>query len=48
LMSVPKARSTGYDQYGNLMSPQPSFGWSVSGGNTIGAGLLTAVESVAR
>jgi len=32
-----------YDQYGSLMSPQPSFTWSVNGGGAISAsGLFTA------
>jgi hypothetical protein len=35
--------ATGFDQFGNPMSPQPSFTWSVSGGGTISAsGLFTA------
>lgn len=37
----------GYDQYGVLMTPQPSFSWSVvSGGGTISAtGMYTAPDS---
>ncbi len=35
--------ATGYDQFGNLMSPQPAFTWSVSGGGTISSsGLFVA------
>jgi hypothetical protein len=35
--------ATGFDQFGNPMSPQPTFAWSVSGGGTISAsGLFTA------
>ena len=35
--------ATGYDQFGNPMSPQPTFTWSVSGGGTISSsGLFTA------
>jgi hypothetical protein len=35
--------ATGYDQFGNPMSPQPGFTWSVSGGGSIsGSGLFTA------
>jgi len=35
--------ATGYDEFGNPMSPQPSFNWSVSGGGTISSsGLFTA------
>ncbi len=35
--------ATGYDQYGNLLSPQPAFTWSVSGGGTISSsGLFIA------
>jgi hypothetical protein len=35
--------ATGFDQNGNLMSPQPSFTWSVSGGGSIdGSGLFSA------
>jgi hypothetical protein len=34
---------TGLDQFGNPVSPQPAFTWSVSGGGSIGAtGLFTA------
>jgi len=35
--------ATGYDQFGNPMSPQPTFTWSVRGGGAISAsGLFTA------
>ena len=35
--------ATGLDQFGNPMSPQPTFTWSVSGGGTISSsGLFTA------
>ncbi len=35
--------ATGYDQNGSLMSPQPTFTWSVSGGGSISSsGLFTA------
>ena len=35
--------ATGLDQFGNPMSPQPTFTWSVSGGGTINSsGLFTA------
>jgi hypothetical protein len=35
--------ATGFDQFGNPMSPQPAFAWSVSGGGTINtSGLFTA------
>ncbi len=35
--------ATGKDQFGNVMSPQPSFTWTVSGGGTINSsGLFTA------
>jgi hypothetical protein len=35
--------SLGLDQFGNPMSPQPTFTWTVSGGGTIdGTGLFTA------
>ena len=35
--------ATGHDQFGQPMSPQPTFTWSVSGGGTIDAtGLFTA------
>ena len=35
--------ATGKDQFGNPMSPQPAFTWSISGGGTISAsGLFTA------
>src|SRR5216683_745751 len=35
--------ATGFDQFGNPMSPQPAFNWSVSGGGTISpSGLFTA------
>jgi hypothetical protein len=35
--------ATGFDQFGNPMSPQPTFTWSVSGGGTINSsGLFTA------
>ena len=35
--------ATGLDQFGNPLSPQPAFTWSVSGGGTISAsGLFTA------
>ena len=35
--------ATGRDQFGQLMSPQPTFSWEVSGGGTIdSAGLFTA------
>jgi hypothetical protein len=35
--------ATGYDQYNNPLSPQPSFTWSVSGGGSINAsGVFTA------
>jgi subtilase family serine protease len=35
--------ATGYDQYGQPLSPQPSFTWSVSGGAAISlSGLFTA------
>jgi Bacterial Ig-like domain (group 2) len=36
--------ATGYDQFNNLISPPPSFGWSVSGGGTINSstGLFSA------
>ena len=35
--------ATGLDQFGQPLSPQPAFTWSVSGGGTIGAGgLFTA------
>jgi hypothetical protein len=34
--------ATGYDQFGNAMSTQPSFTWNVSGGGTVSAsGLYT-------
>jgi hypothetical protein len=34
----------GYDQFNNLLSPQPTFSWTVTGGGTIGpsSGLFTA------
>src|SRR5207342_3501906 len=35
--------ATGRDQFGNVMTPQPTFTWSVSGGGTIGlTGLFSA------
>ena len=35
--------ATGKDQFGQPMSPQPSFAWSVSGGGSVGSsGLFTA------
>jgi hypothetical protein len=35
--------ATGYDQFGNPLSPQPQFTWSVSGGGTFStSGLFTA------
>jgi beta-glucanase (GH16 family) len=38
--------AVGIDQYGNNMSPQPTFTWSVSGGGTISSsGLFTAGSS---
>jgi hypothetical protein len=38
--------ATGLDQFGNPVSPQPSFTWSVSGGGTISAmGLFSAGAS---
>ncbi len=38
--------ATGLDQFGNPLSPQPAFTWSVSGGGTISAsGLFTAGSS---
>jgi len=42
--------ATGYDEFGNPMSPQPSFNWSVSGGGTISSsGLFTvAAPQAAR
>jgi hypothetical protein len=41
--STQQFTATARDQFGNLLSPQPSFGWSVSGGGTINStGLFTA------
>jgi hypothetical protein len=39
--------ATAYDQFGQPMSPQPTFSWTVSGGGSIGAstGLFTAGSS---
>jgi regulation of enolase protein 1 (concanavalin A-like superfamily) len=38
--------ATGYDQFGNSMSTQPTFTWSVSGGGTVSAsGLYTTPSS---
>jgi subtilase family serine protease len=38
--------ATGYDQYGQPMSPQPTFTWSVDGGGTVSAtGLFTATTA---
>jgi len=35
--------ATAFDQFGNLMNPQPTFTWSVNGGGTINSsGLFTA------
>ena len=39
--------ATGYDQFGNPVSPQPTFTWSVSGGGSIGASGLFAAGSTA-
>jgi hypothetical protein len=39
--------AAGYDQFSNLMSPQPTFAWVVSGGGTIDtSGLFTAGGTV--
>jgi hypothetical protein len=39
--------ATGFDQFNNAMSPQPTFTWSVSGGGTIStSGLFTANGTV--
>ncbi len=38
--------ATGRDQFGNLLSPQPTFSWSVGGGGTISpAGLFSATTA---
>ena len=51
LVSIPQSTTqqctaTGYDQFGNPLSAQPVFNWSVSGGGTINqSGLFTAPSS---
>jgi autotransporter-associated beta strand protein len=37
--------ATAYDQFGDAMSPQPTFSWSSSVGSITGAGMLTAPSS---
>ena len=39
--------ATGLDQYGQALSPQPSFAWSVSGGGTINSSGLFSAGSTA-
>ena len=39
--------ATGLDQYGQALSPQPSFAWSVSGGGTISSSGLFSAGSTA-
>jgi hypothetical protein len=34
--------ATGLDQFGNAMTPQPSFNWSADGGSINASGLYTA------